>query len=81
MNKSKASANDILGLMCYLLGKEIADMLDIKVSELPAYKLLLIKVISFLKNFKSNGDSRGKYYKAYAAFKMQRPELINEAKA
>lgn len=81
VNKSKASANDILGLMCYLLGKEIADMLDIKVSELPAYKLLLIKVISFLKNFKSNGDSRGKYYKAYAAFKMQRPELINEAKA
>lgn len=33
VNKSKASANDILGLKRYLLGKEIADMLGIKVSE------------------------------------------------
>lgn len=79
MNKSKASANDILGLMRYLLGKEIADMLEIKVSELPAYKLLFIKVIGFLKSFKSKRDSSGKYHKAYAVFKLQQPELIDEA--
>ncbi|MCO5935279.1 DUF2236 domain-containing protein [Mucilaginibacter sp. RB4R14] len=75
VNKSKATANDILGLMRYLLGKEIADMLAIKAPELPAYKLTLIKTLNLLKSLKPQGDSKQSYYKAYAAFKMQNPEV------
>ncbi|MCO5949851.1 oxygenase MpaB family protein [Mucilaginibacter flavidus] len=75
VNKSKATANDILGLMRYLLGTEIADMLSINAPELPAYKLSLIRTINFLKGFKPQGDSKQNYREAYAAFKLQNPEL------
>ncbi|WP_428331476.1 oxygenase MpaB family protein [Mucilaginibacter sp.] len=75
VNKSKATANDILGLMRYLLGKEIADMLAINAPELPGYKLTLIKTTNFLKGFMPTGDSRLVYRAAYNTFKMQNPEL------
>ncbi|ASU36696.1 oxygenase MpaB family protein [Mucilaginibacter xinganensis] len=75
VNKSKATANDILGLMRYLLGKEIANMLAIDAPELPAYKLTLIRTINLLKSFKPDGNSKAIYHKAYAAFKIQNPEL------
>lgn len=75
VNKSKATANDILGLMRYLLGKEIADMLAIDAPDLPAYKLTLIKTLNLLKSFKPQGDARQNYRVAYAAFKTQNPQL------
>jgi hypothetical protein len=75
VNNSKATANDILGLMRYLLGKEIADMLAIDAPELPAYKLTLIRTLNLLKSFKQRGDSRQNYRRAYAAFKTQNPGL------
>jgi hypothetical protein len=75
VNKSKATANDILGLMRYLLGKEIADMLAIDAPELPAYKLTLIRTLNLLKSFKPQGDSKQNYRTAYTAFKKQNPEL------
>jgi hypothetical protein len=75
VNKSKASANDILGLMRYLLGSEIGDMLSIRAPELPGYKLTLIKTINLLKSFKPKGDINQSYHMAYAAFKKQNPEL------
>ncbi|TFF35761.1 oxygenase MpaB family protein [Mucilaginibacter psychrotolerans] len=75
VNKSKATANDILGLMRYLLGKEIADMLAIEAPELPAYKLTLIKTLNLLKSFKPQGDPKQNYRTAYATFKTQNPEL------
>jgi len=75
VNKSKATANDILGLMRYLLGKEMADMLAIQAPELPAYKLTLIKTLNLLKSIKPQGDARQNYLTAYAAFKTQNPEL------
>lgn len=76
VNKSKATANDILGLMRYLLGKEIADMLVIDAPELPAYKLTLIKTINLLKSFKPQGDPKKNYRNAYTVFKTQNPELV-----
>lgn len=76
VNKSKATANDILGLMRYLLGKEIADMLAIEAPELPAYKLTLIKTLNLLKSFKPQGDPKQNYRTAYATFKTQNPELV-----
>ena len=76
VNKSKATANDILGLMRYLLGKEIADMLAIEAPELPVYKLRLIKTLSLLKSFKPQGDPKQNYRTAYAAFQTQNPELV-----
>jgi hypothetical protein len=75
VNKSKATANDILGLMRYLLGKEIADMLAIDAPELPPYKLTLIRTLNLLKSFKPKGDSKQNYRTAYTAFKKQNPEL------
>jgi hypothetical protein len=56
VNKSKATANDILGLMRYLLGGEIADMLAIKAPELPGYKLTLIRMLNLLKSLKPESD-------------------------
>jgi hypothetical protein len=76
VNKSKATANDIKGLMRHLLGKEIADMLAINAPELPAYKLTLLKTINLIKSFKPQGDSRTAYRVAYTAFKKNNPELI-----
>ncbi|SEP00189.1 hypothetical protein SAMN05192574_118122 [Mucilaginibacter gossypiicola] len=75
VNKSKATANDILGLMRYLLGKEMADMLAINAPELPAYKLRLIRILNLLRSFKPQGDAKQNYLAAYAAFKNQNPEL------
>ncbi|TSD63336.1 DUF2236 domain-containing protein [Inquilinus sp. KBS0705] len=75
VNKGKASANDILGLMRYLLGTEIADMLAIKAPDLAGYKLALIKTINLLKTFKPTGDARQNHSRAFAAFKKQNPAL------
>jgi len=75
INKSKATANDILGLMRYLLGSEIADMLSIKAPELPGYKLTLIRTISLLKSFKPQGNVHRSHRTAYAKFREQNPEL------
>ena len=75
VNKSKATADDILGLMRYLLGNEIADTLAIKAPELPRYKLTLIRTLNLLKSFKPDGDTNQKYRLAYAAFKTQNPQL------
>lgn len=76
VNKSKATAEDILGLMRYLLGQEIADMLAISAPDLPRYKLTLIKTMNLLKSFKPEGDSKKVYHAAYATFKAQNPELV-----
>jgi hypothetical protein len=75
VNKSKATANEILGLMRYLLGAEIADMLGIDAPELPGYKLTLIRTLNLLKSFKPDGDPIYNYRKAYCAFRAQNPEL------
>ncbi len=74
INKSKASANDILGLMRYLLGDEIANMLSITAPELPRYKLTLIRLFNLLKSLKPQGDLIRGYHKAYSVFKKQNPE-------
>ncbi|CAN5242407.1 oxygenase MpaB family protein [soil metagenome] len=75
VNKSKATTNEILGLMRYLLGPEIADMLGIVAPELPGYKLTLIRTLNLLKSFKPDGNPAHNYQTAYAAFKAQNPEL------
>jgi hypothetical protein len=73
VNKSKAAANDILGLMRYLLGKDVADQLGIIAPELPAYKLTLLRTINLLKSFKPQGDPGRAYHQAYRSFRLQRP--------
>ncbi|GGI23685.1 oxygenase MpaB family protein [Pedobacter mendelii] len=75
LNKRKVSNNDILGLMRYLLGFEIADMLGISAPELPRYKLTLIRTTNFFKSFMPEGDSRYNYHQAYSAFKKQNPVI------
>ena len=75
VNKSKATANDIMGLMRYLLGTEIADMLSITAPTLPRYKLSIIRTVNLLKSFKPQKDMNQSYYTAYATFKKQNPGL------
>ena len=75
VNKSKATADEILGLMRYLLGQDIADMLGIKAPELPSYKLTIIRTLNLLKSFKPAGDPAQQYRTAYHTFKAQNPEL------
>jgi hypothetical protein len=71
VNKSKATSDDILGLMRHLLGKEIADMLSIQAPELPGYKLTLLRTTNYLKGFKSEGNTIHNYRTAYSKFKKQ----------
>jgi len=71
VNKSKATDQDILGLMRYLLGSHIADMLGIQAPELPKYKITLIRTVNYLKRFKSEGNTVQNYRAAYAQFKKQ----------
>ena len=71
VNKSKATADDILGLMRYLLGKDIADKLSIPAAELPSYKLTLLRTTNYLKGFKPKGNSIQQYRAAYSKFKKQ----------
>ena len=78
INKSKATGNDILGLMRYLLGQEIADMLAIKAPDLPGYKLTMIKAINIFKSFKPQGNSKAVYQQAHAAFKRQNTAPVKE---
>ena len=79
VNKSKATADDILGLMRYLLGNDIADMLAIKAGELPGYKLTLIRTFNLLKSYIPQRNVHQNYRRAYIAFKAQSQELIKSA--
>ncbi|MGY4386084.1 hypothetical protein ACVWYN_003134 [Pedobacter sp. UYP24] len=76
VNQSKATANEILGLMRYLLGSEIADMLSIEAPELPGYKISLLRTLNFLKGFKPSGNPIQDYRIAYAKFQKQSLELV-----
>ncbi len=73
VNTSKATADDIIGLMRYLLDDDIADMLAMKKVALPAYKLMLLKSLNFLKQLKPHGPVGTSYNKSYTAFKALKP--------
>ncbi|TDO21281.1 hypothetical protein [Pedobacter duraquae] len=77
VNKSKASAQEIVGLMRYLLGTEIADMLEIEAPDLPGYKISLLRTINYLKGFQRAGDFKQAYRLGYAKFKKQSAEHHN----
>ncbi|MGB4398194.1 MAG: hypothetical protein WBJ10_02410, partial [Daejeonella sp.] len=66
VNESKATAEDIKGLMKYLLGDEISKKLSITSPKLPAYKIVLIRLLGAFKSIKPTGDLRLKYKQAYS---------------
>ncbi|OJW13215.1 oxygenase MpaB family protein [Mucilaginibacter sp. 44-25] len=68
VNKTKATDNDIIGLMRYLLGKDVADQLGIMAPDLPTYKVSLIRTINLLKSFVPKGDPNDAYHRAYRSF-------------
>ena len=72
VNEGKATANEILGLMRYLLGADVADMLGIDARVLPAYKLTLLRTINLFKGFKPEKDPQTAYMRAYSEFKKQK---------
>jgi len=71
VNQSKVTEAEILGLMRYLLGNDIADMLSIQAPELPKYKITLIRTVNYLKGLKAEGNTIQNYRTAYAKFKKQ----------
>ncbi|RFZ84233.1 DUF2236 domain-containing protein [Mucilaginibacter terrenus] len=73
VNNTGASANDILGLMRYLLGAPVADMLKIDAPELPSYKIQLLKLTNLVKGLKPVGNTNLAYKEAYSRFKQQSP--------
>lgn len=75
INNRKASKNEVLGLMRYLLGNEIADMLAVSVPELSGYKLSLMKTINLFKSFLPEWDINQRYRNSYRRFKKQNPEI------
>ncbi|MGB4400183.1 MAG: oxygenase MpaB family protein, partial [Daejeonella sp.] len=75
VNESKATADDIKGLMKYLLGDEISEKLSITSPKLPAYKLVLIRLLGAFKSVKPTGDLKLKYQLAYSEFKLRSPAL------
>ena len=78
VNESKATADDIRGLMKYLLGDEISDKLAIDPPGLPAYKLLLIRLFGAVKSIKPAGNLKRKYEIAFSAFKLRNPALLQK---
>ena len=76
VNKSKATDDDILGLMRYLLGTEISDLLAIKNVKLPLYKLTLIRTFNLFKSFIPQRNVDQKFQNAYTTFKKQSLEIM-----
>ncbi|TDE17267.1 oxygenase MpaB family protein [Dyadobacter psychrotolerans] len=76
VNKSKATDNDILGLMRHLLGTEISDLLAIKKVKLPLYKLTLIRTFNLFKSFIPQRNVDQKFQNAYTTFKKQSLEIM-----
>lgn len=73
VNKGKVKANDILGLMKYLLGKDVAATLSIDVPDLPKYKISLLRTTNLIKSFMPQVNTDFTYQRAYSTFKSQKP--------
>jgi len=71
VNKGPATSTEILGLMRYLLGAEIADQLAIEAPVLSKFKITLQRTINFLKSMKPHGSPSSNYAQAFARFKNQ----------
>lgn len=78
VNKTKAIDNDILGLMRYLLGKDISDELGISVPDLPAYKISLIRTVNLFKSFIPKGDPGLAYHQAYRSFLIKGTVVVEQ---
>ena len=50
-------------------------MLGIDAPEMPGYKLTLIRTLNLFKSFMPEGSPARNYWRAYALFKAQNPEL------
>ncbi len=73
VNESKATEDDIRGLMRYLLGEEISDHLSIAPSRLAGYKLSLIRLLGAVKSRLPAGNLHQRYEKAFSVFKLRKP--------
>ncbi len=78
VNKTKATDHDILGLMRYLLGKDISDQLGISVPDLPAYKIGLIRTVNLFKSMVPKSDPGIAYHQAYRSFLAQGTVVVKQ---
>ena len=68
-------ADDLLGLMRFLLGDELSRLLHIEAPQLSAGKLRALKSVNFINDWKPVGNYRSAYHQAHRKFRMQKPVL------
>jgi len=73
--KQTVSPIEVKQIMRYLLGEEVADLLGIAESQLPAYKIRLLKSVNFLNDLWTVGKPQLIYQKEYHKFKQSKSKV------
>ena len=70
------SDKEILQVMRYLLGNNVADMLDLPPGELPVNKIRLLKAVNVINEFKIRDSPNVIYSNEYSKFKRNKPVFV-----
>lgn len=79
LGKDIAQPDEILGLMRYLLGDNMANMLNIPSGNMPSYKINLLQTKNMFKQFDQIKNSFLSYQQAYRGFKKVQSNLSDRA--
>jgi hypothetical protein len=66
-------SREVLGLMRFLLGDEVAQLLGIAAPVLSINKIKLLKTVNFFSNLKGDNNQISAYHQALRKFRLQRP--------
>lgn len=72
---TKPSSQEISQIMRYLLEDDVADMLGISASKLPAVKISLLRNINYLKDINVTRNSTNKFQELYYNFRKNKPSF------
>jgi len=75
LTKGSISAKDTVQLMRFLLGDEIADVIDLPAGQTPASAINLLKLAGIFQEFKIMPSVSGEYHQQYNQFKKQHAGL------
>jgi hypothetical protein len=73
LEASPAAPQDVLGLMRYLLGDEVARILGLTAPELSLNKIRTLKSINFFNDLRGSGSTVSAYHQAFRKFRLQKP--------
>lgn len=71
INDGKVPQKDVLSLMRYLLGNDVADQLGLPYFQLSNSKMALLQLSNTFKNVFPDDNAVGSYFSAYRSFKKQ----------